>query len=121
MTSAHPHANAQLQQLRARLDGQGFEAGIIGGKLFVIAPPTAEREGSRLIDVLAPTSRPDAYGLIWYQGEGRRTVIVTAEPRGGDGDKLWFYVDGEPLIEASHVTDAAMWIGSRLTNARAGR
>ena len=121
MTTAHPHANAQLVQLMAHLDGQGFEAKIIGGKLFAIAAPTFEREGSRLIDVLAADSRPDEAGLIWYYGEGRRTARITAEPRPDDADRLWFYLEGEPLDEASHVTDAAMRVGGLLAGARVGR
>jgi hypothetical protein len=111
-----------LQQLAARLDGQGFEARIISGRLFVIAPPAEPHDGSRLVDVLAATSRPDERGCICYNGERRRTEIITCAPREDDGNRSWFFdAAGQPLDEAGHITDAAMRIGSRLAGARASR
>ncbi|WP_433138730.1 hypothetical protein ACQPZ8_37485 [Actinomadura nitritigenes] len=107
-----------LRQLATRLDGQGFEAGIIGDQLFVIAPARVDRDGSRLIDVLAATSRPDEHGCICYRGEARRTEIITCRERAEDGGQLWFFAGDEPLDEASHVTDAAMRIGSRVSRVR---
>jgi hypothetical protein len=115
MTSEH------LRQLATRLDGQGFEAGVIGGRLFVIAPARVDRGGSRLIDVLAATSRPDEHGCICYNGEARRTEIITCAPRSDDGGRLWFFdFHGEPLDEATHVIDAAMQIGGRLAGTQVG-
>lgn len=106
----------RLRQLATILDSQGFEAGIIGGRLFVIAPARVDRGGSRLVDVLAATSRPDEHGCISYQGEARRTEIITCRQRSEDDGRLWFFdYHGEPLDEASHVTDAAMRIGSRVS------
>jgi hypothetical protein len=111
----------QLQQLQQRLDAQNFEAGIIGGRLFVITPAENGGDGSRLVDVLAPTSHPDEYGRIWYRGEPRYTMIVSCKPRLDDSGKLWFFDDTEPIEQASHVIDAALYIGSRLMGAKAGR
>lgn len=114
--------SAQLQQLMARLDGQGYEVRIISGRLFVIAPPRVAGDGSRLIDVIAANSRPNEHGCIWYSGEARRTEVITCGPRDGDGDRLWFFdTAGEPVDEASHIIDAAMRIGTRLIGTRVGR
>lgn len=115
MTAEH------LQQLASRLDGQGFEAKIIGGKLFAIAPPTVPWDGSRLVDVLAANSRPDACGFICYNGEQRRTEVITCAPREKDGGRLWFFdFHGEPIDEATHVIDAARLVGGRLAGTRVG-
>lgn len=115
MTAEH------LQHLASRLDGQGFEAKIIGGKLFAIAPPTVPWDGTRLVDVLASTSRPDERGFICYNGEQRRTEIITCEPREDDGGRLWFFdFHGAPLEQATHVIDAAVQVGGRLAGTRVG-
>ncbi|MFB4300649.1 hypothetical protein [Actinomadura sp. NTSP31] len=113
---------AQLQQLMARLDGQGHEVRIIKGRLFVIAPPRVAGEGSRLIDVIAATSRPDEHGCMTYNGERRRTEVITCAARSDDGGSLWFFDSaGEPIEPATHIVDATLRIGSRLACAQVGR
>lgn len=113
MTSAH------LQQLASRLDGQGFEAGIIGSALLVISPARESRGGSRLIDLLKALPRPDEHGRMWYEGEARRVEIITCKPRETDGGRPWFFDrQGEPIDEASHVIDAAVRVGGRLAVVR---
>lgn len=94
MTTAQPHASAQLHQLHQRLVGQGFEVRALDDDLIVIAPPR-EDGGPRLADVITCLPRPD------------------------DDGRPWFFASGCPVDEASHITDAALRIGGRLAGTRA--
>lgn len=112
--------DSALQQLANRMDGQGFEAGIIDGALIVIAPPREPSDGPRLIDRLVCIPRPDERGRLCYLGETRQTAIITCKPREDDGGTPWFFADGKKVIEAANIIDAAVLIGGPLMNAGAG-
>lgn len=116
-----PRMDSALQQLANRMDGQGFETGIIDGALIVIAPPREPSDGPRLVDRLVSIPRPDERGRLCYLGETRQTAIVTCEPREDDGGTPWFFANGKKVIEAANVIDAALHIGRPLMTAKAGR
>lgn len=84
-----PHVYPALYELRQRLRAHDLETELKEGRLLVLAPPNAD-------------------------GAPRLGDTVECRPRPVDGDRLWFFIGGDPIEQASHVTDAAIAIASRL-------
>ncbi|MFD0902314.1 hypothetical protein [Actinomadura sediminis] len=82
----------RLGLLKAALHGKGYEAEIDDGVLTVYG---AERGGS------IPA------------------ITITCKRRPADGDRWWYWAGGAPVDEATHVTDAVVWIMGRLAGAPA--
>jgi hypothetical protein len=87
--------DSALHQLRSRLDAQGYAALAVDGELIVMAPATDD-------------------------GAPRLSDEITCMPNPGDEGRPWFFTNGHPLIEATHVIDAALYVGARLAPAKAG-
>jgi hypothetical protein len=85
----HPHAYPSLYELGQRLRAHNMETSLRDGKLLVLAEPSDD-------------------------GSPRPGGAVECRVRTDDGDRLWFFVDDQPVEEASHVTDAAVAIAARL-------
>lgn len=81
--AAGPAKRARLGALRMRAAGAGWHAELDWNVLRLIAPGTTE------------------------------TLSVTCQPRPDDGDKLWFYSEDLPIVEADNVPDALVVLGGR--------
>jgi hypothetical protein len=83
-----PLADERLAVLRTVLAARGFQVELTPDGLTVVAPVD---HGPRLGDA------------------------ITCRGRDSDGGKLWFWTSwNKPIIEASHVIDAAVIVGSYL-------